>query len=185
VFAVCQADRMKLDLSLIRRLFVLLISVQVASCNSTPSRPSSSDPVTDLSGVWQANGTDLGGYSQAVIWSITQNGQSFSGTWNNGPVFAGAGISGEVSGTFEPVSSHVTFQMTWDPTAPNPYWLCWFIYHDSLTTGGTGSVSRVARLAVLRLSYGGWTGCQGRSVDPRPPGELTLVRRTGSARPKS
>jgi hypothetical protein len=179
---------MKHDLALIRRLLVLLISVQVASCDSTPSRPSSSDPVTDLSGVWQANDADLGGSSHAVIWSITQSGQSFSGTWNNdnGSVFAGSGISGDVSGTFEPVNSHVTFQMTWNPTAPSPFWLCWFIDHDPLTTGGTGSVSRVARQAVLRVSYGGWTGCpRWASLPPRPPGELTLVRRTGSARPKS
>ena len=63
---------MKHDLALIRRLLVLLISVHVVSCDSTPSRPSSNDPVTDLSGEWQANGTDLGGFTQTVVWTIVQ-----------------------------------------------------------------------------------------------------------------
>jgi hypothetical protein len=156
-----------------RQVMALVLSLALSACDE-PSSPTR-ETVTDVAGVWQGTDASLGGFSQAVIWTITQNGDTFTGTWNNGAVPAGTAISGQVTGVFDQAAQRVTYSMTWMPSSPNPYWVCAGFYQDPLVTSGSGSVSRNGVIAAMSVSYGNWTGCRG-NVESRPTGQLGLVR---------
>jgi hypothetical protein len=151
----------------------LLLILAHSACDR-PAAPSS-QPVVDLSGVWRGTDASLGGFSQTVIWTISQTGDAFSGTWNNGEVPPGTVISGQVSGTFDRTGQRMTFSMTWMPSSPNPYWVCAGFYQDPLVTRGAGPITREGRATAMSVAYGNWTGCNGTSLS-LPSGQLTLVR---------
>jgi hypothetical protein len=153
---------------------VLLLGLALPACDQ-PAQPTA-EHVTDLSGVWQASDPQLGGFSQTVIWTITQQGDAFAGSWNNGTVPAGTAVSGDVTGRFDRASSRVTFSMTWMPQSPNPLSVCAWAYQDPLVTIGSGTVMNTGVQVVLIASYGDWTGCRG-GVESRSPGQIVLIRR--------
>jgi hypothetical protein len=92
------------------RAAALLLTLALSACDQ-PAAPTR-QTVADLSGVWQGTDASLGGFSQTVIWTISQTGDAFSGTWNNGEVPPGTVISGQVSGTFDRTAQRMTFSMT-------------------------------------------------------------------------
>jgi hypothetical protein len=156
-----------------RRVAALLLIVLLPACDE-PSAPTR-QTVTDLFGVWKGTDATLGGFSQMVIWTISQSGSTIAGTWNNGTVPAGTAITGQVQGDFDKAAQRLTISMTWMPSSPNPYWVCAGFHQDPLVTSGSGTVSRSGAVTTMSLTYGDWAGCNGNNK-ALASGQLVLVR---------